>query len=108
MTLGFSDLYIVSAEGRDVFALNLNMWDHTPPFYLDVEGRQFAMQAVTYLVTGHGARLPEFVESEENEGRLTVLAERNGRYLVYSHDTTPVEVEEEEADGDAAEAESAE
>ncbi len=107
MTLGFSDLYIVSTGGRDVFALNLNMWDHTPPFYLDVEGRQFALQAATYLVTGHGARLPEWVESEESEGRLTVLAERDGRYLVYSHDTA-VEEEDEEEDGDDAEADSAE
>jgi hypothetical protein len=107
MTLGFSDLYLVSTGGRDVFALNLNEWGHTPPFYLDVEDRQFALQAITYLVSGHGADLPEWVASEESEGRLTVLAERDGRYLVYSHDTT-VEEEDEEADGDTAEAESAE
>lgn len=107
MTLGFNDLYLVSTGGRDVFALNLNDWDHVPPFYLDVEERQFALQAVTYLVTGHGARLPEWVASEESEGRLTVLAERDGRYLVYSHDTA-VEEEDEEEDGDASEDESAE
>lgn len=107
MTLGFSDLYIVSAQGHDVFALNLNTWEHTPPFYLDVEERQFVLQAATYLVSGHGAQLPEWVETEESEGRLTVLAERDGRYLVYSHDTTAVE-EDEEPDGDTAEAKSAE
>ena len=69
MTLTFSDLYLVSTEGGDVFALNLNEWDHPPPFYLDIEGRLFAMQpSNTYLVTGYGARLPEFIQSEEAEG----------------------------------------
>ena len=101
MTLGFSDLYVVSTEGVDVFALNLNTWEGTPPFYLLVEGREFSLQpSNTYLVTGHGAALPTWVQAEEAEGRLTVLAERGGRYLVYSHDTL-AEDEEEEEEGDA-------
>lgn len=106
MTLTFSDLYLVSTEGGDVFALNLNEWDHPPPFYLDIEGRLFAMQpSNTYLVTGYGARLPEFIQSEEAEGRLTVLVEREGRYLAYSHDTAALD--EDDEDEAAAEADNA-
>lgn len=97
MTVGFNDLYVVSTDGVDVFALNLNTWEDTPPFYLEVEGRQFALQpSNTYLVTGHGAELPTWLQAEETEGHLTVLAERAGRYLVYSHDTTAVPEEDEE------------
>lgn len=106
MALGFSDLYLVSTGGVDVFALNLNTWEGTPPFYLEVEGRQFSLQpSNTYLVTGHGAALPTWLQAEESEGHLTVLAERGGRYLVYSHDTTAVdedEDEDDEAEGEAA------
>lgn len=104
MTLGFNDLYIVSTGGVDVFALNLNNWEGPPPFYLNVEGREFALQpSNTYLVTGHGAGLPTWIQAEEAEGRLTVLAERAGRYLVYSHDTTAVDEEDEdEGEGDEA------
>lgn len=104
MTLGFNDLYIVSAGDVDVFSLNLNTWDGTPPFYLNVEGREFALQpSNTYLVTGYGAALPAWLEAEEAEGHLTVLIEREGRYLVYSHDTTAVEEEEEDGEEPAAE-----
>jgi hypothetical protein len=103
MTLAFSDLYLVSTEGGDVFALNLNEWDHPPPFYLDIEGRVFAMQpSNTYLVTGYGAGLPEFIQSEEAEGRLTVVVEREERYLAYSHDTAAVD-EDDEKEASAAE-----
>lgn len=105
MTLGFSDLYVVSTDGVDVFALNLNTWEGTPPYYLNVEGREFSLQpSNTYLVTGHGAELPTWLQAEEAEGHLTVLAERGGRYLVYSHDTTAVdEDDEEEGEGDGSE-----
>lgn len=103
MTLAFGDLHLVSTDGGDVFALNLNEWDHPPPFYLDVEGRVFAMQpSNTYLVTGYGARLPEFIQSEEAEGRLTVLVEREGRYLAYSHDTAAVDEDDEDDEDEAA------
>ena len=103
MTLGFNDLYIVSTGGVDVFALNLNTWEGPPPFYLEVEGRQFALQpSNTYLVTGHGGALPAWLREEEAEEHLTVLAERDGRYLVFSHDTTAVDEEDEEEEGEAA------
>ncbi len=102
ITVGFQDLHIVSSGGVDVFALNLNDWPHPPPFYLEVDGRQFALQpSNTYLVTGHGARLPEWITAEEAEGRLTVLAEREDRYLVYSHDT--LATDEDDEDQEAAE-----
>ncbi len=110
MTLGFDDLHVVSTGGVDVFALSLRTWDQALPFYLEIEGREFALQpSNTYLVTGHGADLPEWTQAEEAEGRLTVLAERDGRYLVYSHDTLAID-KEDEADGGeaAAEDESAE
>ncbi len=97
MRLAFADLHIVSTEGVDTFALNLNEWDQPPPFYLNIEGREFAMQpSNTHLVTGYGAELPAWIQAEESEGRLTVLVERDGRYLVYSHDTAAVDEEEEE------------
>ena len=105
MSLRFSDLYIVATGGVDVFALNLNRWEEAPPFYLDVEGRRFVLQPHnTHLVNGHGAQLPQWIEAEESEGRLTVLGEREGRYLVYSHDTLAVDEEDDEdvPDGEAA------
>jgi len=103
MTLGFNDLYVVTTGDVDVFALNLNTWEGSPPFYLDVEGRRFSLQPKnTYLVTGYGAALPNWIRAEESEGRLTVLAERGGRYLVYSHDTLAVDEDEDEEGGEEA------
>lgn len=87
MTVGLSDLYLVSTEGTDAFALNLNKWNRPPPFYLSIDGRNFAMQpSNTHLVTGYGAELPQWLEAEDDAGRLTVLVERDGRFLIYSHD----------------------
>lgn len=101
MTLGFSDLYVVTAGDIDVFSLNLNTWEQPIPFYLNVEGREFALQPKnTYLVTGYGGALPAWLREEDEAGRLTVLAERDGRYLVYSHDPTAEDEEEEEAEGE--------
>lgn len=102
MTIGFDDLNVVSTDGVDVFSLNLNAWDGAPPYYLQVGGRQFSLQpSNTYLVTGHGAELPTWLQAEEAEAHLTVLGERDGRYLVYSHDTTAVD-EDDEDDAEAA------
>jgi hypothetical protein len=99
MTLGFSDLHVVSAEEIDVFSLNLNTWDEPIPFYLSVEGREFALQPKnTYLAVGYGGALPAWLREEDEAGRLTVLVERDGRYLVYGHDPTAVDEDDEEAD----------
>ena len=68
---------------------------------LEVDGRLFALQpSNTYLVTGHGAQLPEWIAAEEEEGRLTILGEREDRYLVYSHDTLAVDEDDEDEDAD--------
>ena len=97
MPIAFESLHVVSTGGVDVFALNLNQWPHPPPFYLEIDSRLFALQASnTYLVTGYGAALPQWIAAEEEEGRLTVLAERDDRYLVYSHDTRAIDDEEDE------------
>jgi hypothetical protein len=99
MTVGFQDLHLVSTGGVDAFALDLNDWPHPPPFYLQVDGRLFALQpSSTYLVTGYGAALPNWIVTEEEEGRLTVLAEREDRYLIYSHDTLATDDDEDEGD----------
>lgn len=106
MAFAFQDLHLVSSGGVDVFAVDLNDWAGKLPFYLEVDERIFALQpSNTYLVTGHGAQLPEWIAAEEAEGRLTILGEREDRYLVYSHDTLAVEEEddEDEAADEAAE-----
>jgi hypothetical protein len=85
-----------SSTGDDIL---LNDWPHPPPFYLQVDGRLFALQpSSTYLVTGYGAALPNWIVTEEEEGRLTVLAEREDRYLIYSHDTLATDDDEDEGD----------
>lgn len=105
MAFAFQDLHLVSSGGVDVFAVDLNEWTGKLPFYLEVDGRTFALQpSNTYLVTGHGARLPAWITAEEEEGRLTILAQREDRYLVYSHDTLAAgeddEAEAADEDGD--------
>jgi len=101
MAFEFQDLHLVSSGGVDVFAVDLNDWDGKLPYYLEVDGRLFALQpSNTYLVTGHGAQLPEWIAAEEEEGRLTILGEREDRYLVYSHDTLAVDEDDEDEDAD--------
>ena len=107
LDITFNDLNILSTGGIDVLVLNLNECNHDIPFYLDIDQRLFAMQpSNTYLVSGHGAQLPNWITNEESEGRLTILVERNERYLVYSHDT--LAIEDEEIDEESAIEESAE
>ncbi len=86
LAIGFEDLFVLSTGGMDAFVLNWNEAANPPPFYVDVGDRRFALTANTYLVNGHGAQLPEYLTTEEAEGRLTLLVERDDRYLVYSHD----------------------
>ena len=47
-------------------------------------------------MNGHGAQLPEYLTAEEAEGRLTLLVERDDRYLVYSHDPNAPDDDEDE------------
>ena len=59
--------------------------------------RLFALQpSNTHLVSGHGAQLPNWITNEESEGRLTILVERNERYLVYIHDTLAIDEDDDE------------
>ena len=96
LTVGFEDLFVLSAGVVDAFVLNWNEAEAPPPYHVDVGDRRFAFTADTYLVTGHGAGLPEYLAAEEAEGRLTLLVEREGRYLVYRHD--PAAPEDDEAE----------
>jgi len=97
LDITFNDLNILSTGGVDVLVLNLNEWDNDVPFYLEIDQRFFALQpSNTHLVSGHGAQLPNWITNEESEGRLTILVERNERYLVYIHDTLAVEEDDDE------------
>ena len=97
LDITFNDLNILSTGGVDVLVLNLNEWDNDVPFYLEIDQRLFALQpSNTHLVSGHGAQLPNCITNEESEGRLTILVERNERYLVYIHDTLAVEEDDDD------------
>ena len=97
LDITFNDLNILSTGGVDVLVLNLNEWNSDIPFYLEIDQRLFALQpSNTHLVSGHGAQLPNWITNEESEGRLTILVERNERYLVYIHDTLAIDEDEDE------------
>ena len=99
LDITFNDLNILSTGGVDVLVLNLNEWNSDIPFYLEIDQRLFALQpSNTHLVSGHGAQLPNWITNEESEGRLTILVERNERYLVYIHDTLAIDEDEDEND----------
>ncbi|MBA01881.1 MAG: hypothetical protein CL752_05665 [Chloroflexi bacterium] len=99
LDITFNDLNILSTGGVDVLVLNLNEWNSDIPFYLEIDQRLFALQpSNTHLVSGHGAQLPNWITNEESEGRLTILVERNERYLVYIHDTLAIDEDEDEDD----------
>ena len=99
LDITFNDLNILSTGGVDVLVLNLNEWDNDIPFYLDIDERIFALQpSNTYLVSGHGAQLPNWITDEESEDRLTILVERNERYLVYSHDTLATDDDDDDSE----------
>ena len=101
LDITFNDLNILSTGGVDVLVLNLNEWNSDIPFYLEIDQRLFALQpSNTHLVSGHGAQLPNWITNEELEGRLTILVERNERYLVYIHDTLAIDEDEDEDEDD--------
>ena len=97
LEITFNNLNILSTGGVDVLVLNLNEWNNDIPFYLEIDQRLFALQpSNTHLVSGHGAQLPNWITNEELEGRLTILVERNERYLVYIHDTLAIEEDDDD------------
>jgi len=97
LDITFNNLNILSTGGVDVLVLNLNEWNNDIPFYLEIDQRLFALQpSNTHLVSGHGAQLPNWITNEELEGRLTILVERNERYLVYIHDTLAIEEDDDD------------
>ncbi len=101
LSAGFSDLYVLDTEDVEAFVIDLNGRDAAPPFYVDVDGRRFTFTAATFLLSGHGAALPDYVRAEEAEGRLVLFGEREDRLLIYGHDpNAEVEDGEEGDDGE--------
>ena len=94
----FDDLYVLTADDVDAFALNWNEEPTPPPYYVVVNGKRFGYTGLTYLVRGYGAALPRWVKEEEAAGRLAMFVERDDRLLAYVYDP------EAEAEAEAAEA----
>lgn len=86
IAITFDDMGVISEDDLDVFLYNWNLELQPPPYYITVEGRRFAFTGQTLLIKGHGAALRRAVHEHEAEGRLAILVERNGRYLIYAHD----------------------
>ena len=94
--VGFEDGAVISEDGVDVFVLNWNLQPEAPPYYVRVAGRRFSYTGETLLVKGHGAWMARMAREHEAEGRLMMLVERTGRYLIYVHDPNAVEDDEAE------------
>ncbi len=97
LALGFDDLDVLEEDGIEVFVLNMNESPDVPPYYVDVAGRRFSYSGVTFLVRGHSAALPGFVRDHEAAGRLTLMVERNSRYIAYVYDPTAIAEDDDEA-----------
>lgn len=95
--LTMDDLYVLTADDVDAFAVNWNEQPAPPPFYVVVDGRKFALTGQTYLVRGFGAELPDWVKAEDAAGHLVLFVERDGRLLAYSFDPD-AESDEDEAE----------
>lgn len=93
----FQDMYVLSAEDVDAFAMNWTEREDPPPFYVTVDGRRFAYTGMTFLVRGYGADLPKFVREEEAAGHLVLFIERDSRLLSYVFDPEAETDEGEEA-----------
>lgn len=94
MTVTFDELYVLQSGGVDCFVLNWNEAPALPPYYITVDGRRFAYTGTSYLVKGHGAELPRWVQAEEAAGHLVLFVERDDRLLAYLHDPSAVEDDE--------------
>ena len=95
MTVTFDELYVLESGGVDCFVLDWNEQRALPPYYVTVDGRRFGYTGLTYLVKGHGASLPKWVQDEEAAGHLTLFVERDDRLIAYVHD--PAAIDEDEA-----------
>ncbi len=94
MTVTFDELYVLQSGGVDCFVLDWNEAPDLPAYYITVDGRRFGFTGMTYLVKGHGAALPSWVQAEEAAGHLVLFVERNGRLMAYLHDPNAVEDDE--------------
>jgi len=94
--VAFDDLAVLSEGDTDVFLLNWNMAETAPPYYVVVDGRRFSFTGATLLIRGHSAALAKSVQEHEAEGRLVLLVERGGRFLVYAHDPNATDEDDEE------------
>ncbi|MBM3141146.1 MAG: hypothetical protein FJZ92_13305 [Chloroflexi bacterium] len=96
--VGYEDFEILETGDVDVFVLNVNELRGLPPFYVEVDGRRFGLQRDTFQVRGHGALLPAWIREQEAAGRLVLLAERRERFLVYVHDPSATDEDDEGGD----------
>jgi len=92
----FDDLAVLSEGETNVFLLNWNLEETAPPYYVVVDGRRFSFTGATLLIKGHGAAVGRTVAEHEAEGRLVLLVERAGRFLVYAHDPNASDEDDEE------------
>ena len=93
VTLTFEDFYILTTGDVDAFAVDWNEQATPPPYHVTVEGKRFAYTGITFLVKGHGAELPSWVQAEEAAGHLVLFVERETRLMAYVFDP---EAEEDE------------
>jgi hypothetical protein len=101
LAVSFDEMTVLSEGGADVFLVNLNDTEETPPYYIAVNGRRFSFEGLTFLIQGHSAVMPAWVRENEAEGRLVILGERDDRYLRYVYDPQ-AELEEDEDDAEEA------
>ncbi|MEX2228619.1 MAG: hypothetical protein WEB13_03175 [Dehalococcoidia bacterium] len=92
----YDDFELLGTGDVDAFVLDLNERPGTPPFFVHVDGRRFVLQRDTFLVRGHGATMPQWIREQESDGRLVLLAERDGRYIVYVFDPDATDDEGDE------------
>lgn len=97
--LSFADMYVLTADDVDAFAVNWNDEPSPPPYYVIVDGKKFAFVGQTYLVRGYGAELPDWVKAEDEAGHLVLFVEREDRLLAYSYDPSAEAEEDEPAEG---------
>jgi len=95
MVATYDDFQLLETGDVDTFLIDFNELPTAPPYFIDVDGRRFALQRDTFLVRGHGATLPDWLREQDAADRLVLLAERGTRYLIYIHDPN---AEEEDDD----------